>query len=218
MRRRPVRSHVLAVCGGAKKAIDDLFVRVWTGVLQERIDLGQRRRQPGQHERDAIDEVSLSASGESVIASRCSRRTIKRSISVNLPARERDLGTAGFCGEMNDQCGLCGAPATIQRRSTSIFSAVSVLLVMDGGMRAATFRCVTRLISSLLSRSPGIIARRPVSAFRTRGTFALIEPQTRASALLVRPVTLEAVLGKDWSDIPVVIDGVHPRLAREDGC
>ena len=52
----PVAGHLLAVMLRGEIAIDHLFVSIRRVVREERVHLGERRRQPGQRERDAANE------------------------------------------------------------------------------------------------------------------------------------------------------------------
>ena len=55
----PVAGHLLAVMGALQQTIDRFLIRIGRRVSDEGIDLGQRRRQPRQRERQSPDERRL---------------------------------------------------------------------------------------------------------------------------------------------------------------
>ena len=82
--------------------------------------------------------VAASASGAGLSPAASSLARTKRSMGCFAQVSSEVLGSVAACGETSDQCGCHGAPCSIQRRTSAIWSGSSFLCVSGGGMTSSS--------------------------------------------------------------------------------
>lgn len=108
---------------------------------------------------------------------------------------------AGRFGGMKAQCACHGAPCAIQRFKVSICSGLSCRAKSGGGMCSSGSVVVMRLSNFIERRACGGLH---------------IEAETGFELRFVRPVTLEAGVGKDGADVTAELDALL-RVQRQRG-
>ena len=163
----PVGGHALAVGRRRQQAIDDALVGVGGAVGEERVDLGRRRRQPGQIEGHAPQPGLARRLGRRLPALRLERGAARSDRSRRVPSRSRRPPAApASAGGMNAQCGFHSAPCSIQRISVAFSTSSSVRCESAAGIITLGSVLVMRRTSSLLRRAArhdGAMARTPAS-------------------------------------------------------
>jgi hypothetical protein len=207
---------VLAVGGRGEEPIDQLLVGIRRRIFEERIDVGQRGRQPVSTSVTRLISVSLSASGEklqAVLLQPAEDESIDlRELAA--PGDERGRHRSGGRDERPVRLVLRAFGDPPAERVDRVRRERLVRLERRHPQRGGRVRDARDQLA--LVRAARNDRAAPLCWFSTRvAAVGLIEAQAGAARLLVGAVTLEAVLGQDRPDVPVVVDRVRRDLTAD---
>jgi hypothetical protein len=166
----PEQRHPLAVVRRREQPVDRLLIAAG-GVLEELVDVGDRRRQAVRSKLRRRNSVTGSASGDGCRPSFSSRARMNASTGFRIHFAFFATGGAPRCGGMKAQWPCHSAPCSIHFFRIAASRGVSFLPDLAGGIFSSRSVEVTRFQSRLLARLRGATATLPSSSVAKMPSF-----------------------------------------------